>query len=124
MYLTPKRARLVPPTLPLGLKQQDFEALEPLSRSAKSEDLGIESKRKGTEASDEWNTEDDKILVDMVLEKLRLSRQDWEDCARILGKEKASIGRRWELLLGDGKIGLRIRRGAKKERSSLDGVWN
>lgn len=50
----------------------------------------------------------------LILNKLRLRQSDWAECARKLGKEKDSIGKRWAHLLGDGEVGLR--RGSGEQR--------
>lgn len=50
----------------------------------------------------------------LILNKLRLRQSDWDDCARKLGKEKDSIGKRWAHLLGDGEVGLRRGKGGLK----------
>ena len=66
----------------------------------------------------EWNWDDDRMLVEIVLEKLKLSRRDWNDCARRLGKERDSLEKRWSLLVGEGNVGLR--RGGRISRTDLD----
>ncbi|KAA8910901.1 hypothetical protein FN846DRAFT_774653 [Sphaerosporella brunnea] len=48
-----------------------------------------------------WTDDDDRQLVEMVLGKLRLTKSDWEECARTLGKDSRSVGKRWENLLGN-----------------------
>jgi hypothetical protein len=49
-----------------------------------------------------WTDDDDRQLVEMVLGKLQLSKSDWEECARTLGKgDSRSVGKRWEDLLGN-----------------------
>lgn len=55
----------------------------------------------------EWTAEDDQRLVDVVLDKLQLSKRDWEECTRLIGKDDDSISRRWRILVGEGNIGLR-----------------
>ncbi|KAK4130424.1 hypothetical protein BT67DRAFT_458712 [Trichocladium antarcticum] len=67
-----------------------------------------------------WTTEDDRMLVELVLEKLRLSKADWHDCARSLGRDRGSLGRRWKSLMGNGDVGLR--RGADR-RARVYGSW-
>lgn len=67
-----------------------------------------------------WTLDDDRILVEAVLEKLQLSKRAWNDCARRLGKDKDSIGRRWKLLVDEGEVGLRIRRGSAVRRVPVD----
>lgn len=49
--------------------------------------------------------------MELVLEKLRFSRREWDEVATVLGTDGASIGRRWKELVGDGEVGLRFRRG-------------
>ncbi|PGH01974.1 hypothetical protein GX51_04906 [Blastomyces parvus] len=60
-----------------------------------------------------WTTADDNRLVSLVLQKLKLSRRDWTECARRMGKEHDhdSVGRRWRALVGEGNVGLRRGRG-------------
>jgi hypothetical protein len=41
-----------------------------------------------------------------VLEKLKLTKSDWQDCARSLGKDRGSVGRRWKSLMVNGEVGL------------------
>jgi hypothetical protein len=49
-----------------------------------------------------WTDDDDRQLVAMVLGKLRLTKSDWEECARTLGKgDSRSVGKRWEDLRGN-----------------------
>lgn len=67
-----------------------------------------------------WTFDDDRILVETVLEKLQLSKRAWNDCARRLGKDKDSLGRRWKMLLDEGEVGLKIRRGGPLRRSSME----
>lgn len=56
-----------------------------------------------------WTSDDDRQLVELVLGKLQLSKNDWEECARSLGKgDGHSVGKRWESLLGN--ISLKDRR--------------
>ncbi|MCJ1320225.1 hypothetical protein MMC15_005563 [Xylographa vitiligo] len=140
-YSTPKRQRLAPPSMPLGLERRDFFALQPTPLpnflkpqydhygpseglspplQANEEVCGSDSNaNKG-----EWDSEDDGMLVDLVLEKLKLSKRDWEECARVLGTDGGSLGRRWKELVGDGEVGLRFRRGTKSVgRRDVRGVW-
>jgi len=56
-----------------------------------------------------WTSDDDRQLVELVLGRLQLSKSDWEECARSLGKgDGHSVGKRWEGLLGN--ISLKDRR--------------
>lgn len=54
-----------------------------------------------------WSPEDDQRLVELVLDNFRLSRRDVDVCARRLGRDGESVGRRWRDLVGDGIVGLR-----------------
>ncbi len=114
-FSTPKRQRLAPPTLPLGVKRADFEGLEsPKARtSADDETLEVDGK--------EWSAEEDRVLVELVLEKLKLTKSDWNECARRLGKDSGSIGKRWKELVGEGNVGLR--RGRRSSRPRIDSTW-
>jgi hypothetical protein len=69
----------------------------------------------------DWSSEDDRKLVELVLEKLRLSKRDWNECARKMGKDHQSVGRRWKALVGEGNVGLR--RGRKMIRGRIDESW-
>jgi len=126
---TPKRRRKAPLSMPLGLSVDDFRALEtpveeidlempmasPHGRLSDNDSAYGSSPSPGEE---DWTEIDDRILVETVLEKLKLSRRDWNDCARILGKDRDNLERRWSLLVGNGDVGLR--RGRKISRTTLD----
>ena len=60
--------------------------------------------------SNNWSSEDDQRLVELVLDKFRLSRRELDACARRLGKDSASVGQRWQALVGEGNVGLRLSR--------------
>jgi hypothetical protein len=102
---TPKRVRRAPEVLPLGLERADFQSLH-------GPDAG-EAEVEEAAKIEEWSTEEDRLLVELVLEKLKLTKSDWQDCARSLGKDRGSVGRRWKSLMGAGEVGLkgRLRRG-------------
>lgn len=68
----------------------------------------------GPEADLEWTSEEDRVLVELVLEKLKLTKSEWADCARSLGRDRGSVGRRWRSLMGGGEVGLKRRGGARK----------
>lgn len=108
MPSTPKRMRFAPEALPLGLERSDFKVLAPAP--AIEGDADADAEAEGTE---EWTTEDDRVLVELVLEKLKLTKSDWQDCARSLGRDRGSVGKRWKSLMGAGDVGLkgRTRRG-------------
>ncbi|KAF5602295.1 DNA-binding protein [Fusarium subglutinans] len=101
---TPKRTRIAPEQLPLGLDRSDFHNMH-LRQGGHL--LGEE------DSSDEedWSAEDDRILIEIVLEKLRLSKAEWQDCARNLGRDRHAVDRRWKTLLLNGDIGLKSRPG-------------
>lgn len=68
-----------------------------------------------------WTAQDDQRLVELVLDKFQLSKRDWEECARLMGKDNASVGQRWQALVGEGNIGLR--RGSRRIRGRIDEAW-
>ncbi|KAF6223614.1 hypothetical protein HO133_000457 [Letharia lupina] len=112
---TPKRQRTCPPTLPLGLEREDFDALKPVATPPHTPEAKPPPARACRGDNDpEWSTGDDSALVALILNKLRLRQSDWDECARRLGKEKDSIGKRWAHLLGDGEVGLRRGSGQQK----------
>ena len=114
---TPKRQRLYPPSLPLGLERADFDALQ--EQAAKIPIPVTPENRKKEDSPDEaaeseWCSSDDSALVSIILRKLQLRQSDWDECAQRLGKGKDSIGERWKLLVGEGEVGLR--RGSRAQR--------
>lgn len=134
---TPKRSRIAPEVLPLGLDRTDYHELHhanailkdntnsrrasplPLSEPTEAE------KAPGTDVvveadGETWSTEEDRILVELVLEKLKLTKSEWQDCARSLGKDRSSVGRRWKSLMINGDVGLK--KGASR-RARLHGTW-
>ncbi|KAH8657489.1 hypothetical protein BGZ60DRAFT_416033 [Tricladium varicosporioides] len=114
---TPKRLRLAPEVLPLGLERSNFHDLHlQLQPSFNFLETADNSQREGNE---EWSTEEDRLLVELVLEKLKLTKSDWQDCARSLGKDRGSVGKRWKSLMGAGDIGLKHR----PRRAKLHGTW-
>ncbi|KAB8302569.1 hypothetical protein EYC80_005953 [Monilinia laxa] len=133
---TPKRRRIIAPEiLPLGLERKDFHTLH-LSEMEKTDDDGtfvfgagsssrcVESETRRDEEDEidekEWSMEEDRMLVELVLEKLKLSKSDWQDCARSLGKDRGSVGKRWKSLMGAGEVGLK---GKRKTRARLHSTW-
>ena len=120
---TPKRSRIAPEVLPLGLERSDYHTLHGASKPQHNSTNNPEPQ--GTdvvlEADGElWSTEEDRILVELVLEKLKLTKSDWQDCARSLGKDRNSVGRRWKSLLVNGDVGLK--RGVRA-RGRIHGTW-
>lgn len=127
---TPKRRRRIPLSMPLGLCPADFHSLR-TPHAVANVQLDMPIPPAHTDAppssslptSTSWTAADDSALVSTVLEKLQLSRHEWNDCARILGKDKDSLGRRWRMLVGDGEVGLRRGQG-RRGRVGLDlGSW-
>ncbi|KAH9891379.1 hypothetical protein F4778DRAFT_751353 [Xylariomycetidae sp. FL2044] len=124
---TPKRARIAPEVIPLGLERTDFHNLHTASpKKAKTqEEEEQEQEQEGTEVEVEadgerWSKEDDRILVELVLEKLKLSKTDWQECARSLGKDRGTLGRRWKSLMVNGDVGLKS---GRSRRTKIHGTW-
>ncbi|KAK3695253.1 hypothetical protein B0T22DRAFT_99941 [Podospora appendiculata] len=120
---TPKRARIAPAIVPLGLERSDYHGLHILNGAPRDESsqAGAAADGAGEAADDDeaWSTEDDRILVELVLEKLKLTKSDWQDCARSLGKDRHSIGRRWKSLILSGDVGIK----RTSRRSKIHGTW-
>jgi len=114
---TPKRIRLAPEVIPLGLERSDFHTLHLEGMKANGEGV-LESVERGREV-EEWSTEEDRMLVELVLEKLKLTKSDWQDCARSLGKDRGSVGKRWKSLMGNGEVGLKHR----LRRTKIHSTW-
>jgi len=122
---TPKRARIAPEVVPLGLERSDYHGLHAKGQLFTSDDERENKTRNGTDVvveadGETWSTEEDRILVELVLEKLKLSKSEWQDCARSLGKDRTSLGRRWRSLMINGEVGLK-RSGLR--RGKLHGTW-
>lgn len=117
---TPKRARISPEQLPLGLERSDFHNIHLQEGSA----LDQQTEKPGTDVQveadgTEWSVEDDRVLVELVLEKLKLSKMEWKDCARSLGKDRHSVNRRWKSLIMNGDIGVKTR----NRRARIHSTW-
>ncbi|QPG99350.1 hypothetical protein C2857_001553 [Epichloe festucae Fl1] len=118
---TPKRARIAPEQLPLGLERSDFHDVHSIIEEAGSEDSTRGTDVEVEADGDEWSAEDDRVLVELVLEKLRLSKSEWQDCARNLGKDRHSVSRRWKSLMIKGEVGLKTRSSSRRTR--LHSTW-
>ncbi|KAF7906454.1 hypothetical protein EAF00_000733 [Botryotinia globosa] len=135
---TPKRRRrIAPEVLPLGLERSDFHTLRLAEMentvtddgafvfSAGGDSQSRNREAQGNEEEEEdgenWSREEDRMLVELVLEKLKLSKSDWQDCARSLGKDRGNLGRRWKTLMGAGEVGLK---GRRKTRTKLNSTWS
>ncbi|KAI1325763.1 hypothetical protein F5Y16DRAFT_377120 [Xylariaceae sp. FL0255] len=112
---TPKRARIAPETIPLGLEPVDFHQLHtPTEEEQTKEGTEIEVEADG----ERWSLEDDRMLVELVL-SLKLPQSDLQECARSLGKDPDSMERRWKSLIVKGDVGLRSR----SRRTRLHNTW-
>ncbi|KAF4464998.1 DNA-binding [Fusarium albosuccineum] len=111
---TPKRTRIAPEQLPLGLERSDFHSVHGPRREEPNNTDDAEA------ADDDWSAEDDRILIELVLEKLKLSKTEWQDCARNLGRDRHAVNRRWKSLILNGDVGLKSRPG---RRSKLHSTW-
>jgi len=116
---TPKRIRLAPEVLPMGLERSDFRKLQTEHPDQEKKVETEDSSREGEDDSELWSSAEDRLLVELVLEKLKLSKSDWQDCARSLGKDRGSVGRRWKSLMGGGEIGLKNR----PRRGKIHATW-
>ncbi|CAI7589807.1 unnamed protein product [Penicillium bialowiezense] len=115
LFSTPKRRRHIPSELPRGLAPTDFYALHspPVTQSPPSParrmafDFGPaidpDAPLPSIEVTEElpvpgtWSTEEDQHLIKLVLDKIKLSQRDWDECARQMGR--AGAGDRWQSLV-------------------------
>ncbi|KAJ5099545.1 hypothetical protein N7532_006546 [Penicillium argentinense] len=130
---TPKRQRQVPYELPLGLTTSDFYSIRspPITQSPPSpaqrrlherlQEFGaridpdaplpsIEESEPSTSepSAEKWSADEDQRLLEVVLEKFRLSQKEWDDCARQMGRRNSGdVGRRWNSFVKEGRVGLR-----------------
>ena len=100
---------ILPLSMPLGLSSDDFVALSPpltppCPSAAQFPSLDLDC---STESKIRWSPSDDSALVHLVLEKMKLSTRQWNDCARTLGRDRNSVGARWKVLVHEGEVGLR-----------------
>ncbi|KAL1880526.1 hypothetical protein VTK73DRAFT_5726 [Phialemonium thermophilum] len=116
---TPKRARIAPEVIPLGLERSDYHALHADSAPLDGGQRAVGTDVVVEEDGELWSAEDDRILVELVLEKLKLSKSDWQDCARSLGRDRGSVGRRWKSLMINGDVGLK----RTSRRGKIHGTW-
>ncbi|KAM3457877.1 hypothetical protein MY5147_001329 [Beauveria neobassiana] len=101
---TPKRSRIAPERIPRGLARADFHSLY-------DESQPVQQQQHNNGGGDgDWTVEDDRLLVELVLEKLKLSKADWQDCARTLGRDRHALTRRWKSLVLDDDVGLKRRK--------------
>jgi len=116
--------------LPLGLERSDFHSLHLQNIESATANGGGDGEMpvldsvendnaSNKEDGEEWTTEEDRLLVELVLEKLRLTKSEWHDCARSLGKDRGSVGKRWRSLMANGDVGLKSR----GRRARLHHTW-
>ncbi|KAK1778818.1 hypothetical protein QBC45DRAFT_149995 [Copromyces sp. CBS 386.78] len=120
---TPPRSRIAPEVIPLGLDRSDYHALH--ADNAKK-DRQHQATAPGSDVVVEadgqpWSSEEDRILVELVLDKLKLTKTDWQDCARSMGKDRKSVGTRWKSLMVNGDVGLKSSK--SNRRSGIHGTW-
>lgn len=128
---TPKRQRIAPPEVPMGLTREDFHKIAPLpileqdmTVVGANNNNNMTGRGQGAQNGDnKWSFEDDHKLVEIVLEKVKnmdLSKEVWQDCVRNLpGRDYNSVSLRWKSLISRDKIGLQDRR----TRGKLHGTW-
>ncbi|KAF7716719.1 Uncharacterized protein PECH_008644 [Penicillium ucsense] len=131
---TPKRRRHIPYELPIGLSSADFYSLHspPVTQSPPSPPrreilpqiqasiphtyIHPDAVLPSIEAADEpyrvssetWAAEDNQRLVETILAQFRPTQQQWDECARQIGRPSgADIAHQWDALLQQGRIGLR-----------------
>lgn len=124
---TPKRQRIAPLEVPRGLTKEDFHKIgaSPAVVVPTTNAPPLASHLEPGKAVDEWATEDDHKLVEIVLEKVKnmdLSKEVWDDCVRNLpGRDHNDVSSRWKSLLKNERIGLQNR--GRGSRPKLHGTW-
>lgn len=137
---TPKRQRLAPPSIPLGLSPGDFDGLERLPKSPKPPHQSTNAvvvRPKALKRTARPNLSVATInpytypssLVSLIIQKLSLNEEglNWVE------SKKEDIDERWRSLLAESETArgqkvrreMVIRRGRRERRSLgvLDGVW-
>ncbi|KAK3334800.1 hypothetical protein B0H65DRAFT_332813 [Neurospora tetraspora] len=118
---TPPRSRIAPEVIPLGLGRSDYHALHADNAKNERQQATAPGTDVVVEANGEpWSSEEDRILVELVLDKLKLTKSDWQDCARSMGKDRKSVGTRWKSLMVNGDVGLKSK---SSRRSGIHGTW-
>jgi hypothetical protein len=95
---TPKRTRIAPEAMPLGLERRDFHDLHIMNMPTPQRAAEVDFEADGSA----WTAEDDRVLLELVLGKMNMSKAEWQECARSLGKDCNSLGRRWQTLMAKG----------------------
>jgi hypothetical protein len=118
--LTPKRSRIAPEQLPLGLEASDFHSvhqrdpeLQQQLEEQKGQGTGVERNKDG----ELWSLEDDKILLELVLAKIKLNPSEWDECASVMGRDGRSLDRRWKTLIEHRQVRV------SSQRSKLHSTW-
>ncbi|KAF8428621.1 hypothetical protein EV426DRAFT_278880 [Tirmania nivea] len=95
-----------PATLPEPVTASTSNALQlselhQPSPCQESSQMGMEitPTTQGESGARDWSNAEDRLLVEMVLQKMRLSPRDWADCARSLGRDPRTVGNRWEMIV-------------------------
>ena len=137
---TPKRQCIAPPSIPLGLLSQDFDGLSrtPVADKAlcyRSPDIlapVVKPSACTNAPCDTYSTtlspsSYSSSLVALILEKFSLREEVWKD----LEPSSGSMDDRWRSLMTAAEMArgrrirreMVIRRGGKRERKNLDGLW-
>lgn len=118
--LTPKRSRIAPEQLPLGLDASDFHTvhqgdpeLQQQLEQQKGTGTGVERNKDG----ELWSVEDDKILLELVLAKIKLNPSEWDECASVMGRDGRSLDRRWKTLIEHRQVRV------SSHRAKLHSTW-
>lgn len=117
---TPPRSRIAPEIIPLGLDHSDYHALHADNANESQQQATAPGTDVIVEDGESWSSEEDCILVELVLDKLKLTKSDWQDCARSMGKDRKSVGTRWKSLMVSGDVGLKSN---SSRRSGIHGTW-
>ncbi|KAI0110427.1 hypothetical protein GGR51DRAFT_511120 [Nemania sp. FL0031] len=113
---TPKRSHIAPLELPRGIQPSDFhDQYIPTAEEKNKQGTQIETERDGQQ----WSLEDDHVLIEIVLGKLYLSESDWERCARSLGRDSHSVSGRWNSLMQNHAVGLKLNTGRGKNYDTI-----
>lgn len=136
---TPKRQRIAPPSLPLGLLSQDFDDL---SRTPATDDK-LSSRPANSPATLHPDAQSraqpyaqstalssptySSALVSLIMEKFSLRETAWKD----LQSTPGDLDDRWRSLMAIAEMArgrklrreMVIRRGGRRERKSLEGIW-
>ncbi|KFA47721.1 hypothetical protein S40293_08110 [Stachybotrys chartarum IBT 40293] len=116
---TPQRSRIAPEQLPLGVNRSDFHHLFLAQGGASAEPTRSGTDPEVDRDGQEWSVERDEMLTELLLAKMKLTKEDLEDCARSLGRSREAVQRRWKSLVAHGDIGVKRNR----RRARLHSTW-